>query len=96
MILPLSEKLLLLIMIQNSSFISVNRGSFSGNYEWTDGTSIAATKSNWRTSAGEPDNLAGNEDCVELHDDGKWNDNWCERSFAFICQKHKSKCHSVI
>ena len=64
---------------------------FSGNFVWIDGTSLAATVNAWRSASGEPNNWGGNEDCVELHDDGKWNDNWCERPFAFICQKDKSK-----
>ena len=64
---------------------------FLGSFVWIDGTSLAATGSHWRVSTGEPNNWGSNEDCAEFHDDGKWNDNWCERTFAFICQKKRGK-----
>ena len=64
---------------------------YSGTFVWIDGTNVAATGSHWRTASGEPNNWGGNEDCTEMHFDGKWNDNGCFREFAFICKKNKSE-----
>ena len=60
-----------------------------GNWKWSDGSSASYT--NWRTASGEPNNWGGNENCAETTNDGKWNDNNCERKFAFICKKREGK-----
>ncbi|XP_048362309.1 collectin-43-like [Sphaerodactylus townsendi] len=39
--------------------------------------------SNW--ASGEPNNLA-NEDCGEIHPDGKWHDRRCELEWLVICE----------
>ncbi|XP_033004646.1 pulmonary surfactant-associated protein D-like [Lacerta agilis] len=39
--------------------------------------------SNW--AQGEPNNL-GNEDCVEMHQDGKWHDRGCTLEWLVICE----------
>uniref|UniRef100_A0A7N9AMH4 C-type lectin domain-containing protein n=1 Tax=Mastacembelus armatus TaxID=205130 RepID=A0A7N9AMH4_9TELE len=47
-----------------------------GSYAWTDGWPVFFTQ--W--GPGEPTNIkdeVGEENCVEMYDDGRWNDNNC-------------------
>ena len=51
-----------------------NKNHTQGGFRWSDGTNITVTNfTNWR--AGEPSGDGGQEDCVEMAWDGKWNDN---------------------
>lgn len=51
-------------------------------YFWSDGS--PSDYENWRGS--EPNNYGGNEDCVNLWEDGGWNDLRCARRLSrFIC-----------
>lgn len=52
-----------------------------GRFEDLDGNLI--TYSNW--APGEPNNQ-GNEDCVEMHPDGKWHDRGCTLQLLIICR----------
>lgn len=70
-------------------FTGLNDIDSEGNYTWSDNTTFNV--SNWRSNAGEPNNYKGNEDCVEIHWDGKWNDNKCDAEFGFICEKRLGK-----
>lgn len=38
---------------------------------------------NWRSE--EPNNSLGRENCVEIYDDGEWNDESCSQEQSFIC-----------
>ncbi|XP_046694188.1 macrophage mannose receptor 1-like [Silurus meridionalis] len=40
--------------------------------------------------SGEPNNFGGNEYCVEMFNDGCWNDNNCENLLAFVCYDEKN------
>ena len=42
-------------------------------------------KSSWRS--GEPDDSNGNEECVCVKKDGKWNDCKCKAQRRFICEQ---------
>lgn len=42
------------------------------------------TYSNW--GAGEPNNVASIEDCVELYLDGSWNDQACSTAKVYVCE----------
>ena len=44
---------------------------------------------NWRS--GEPNDLDGDEDCVNIFGDGLWNDIRCSDEFKAVCQINKSK-----
>ncbi|XP_060037379.1 CD209 antigen-like isoform X2 [Erinaceus europaeus] len=57
-----------------------------GSWHWVDGSPLQL--SFW--SRGEPNN-AGDEDCVELQDDG-WNDGLCNLEHASICEKQAFPC----
>ncbi|XP_065672067.1 lithostathine-1-beta-like [Hydra vulgaris] len=50
-------------------------------FEWSDGTPLSYT--NWKIK--EPNNLDGNEHCVEISYGG-FNDIDCGRSFSFFCE----------
>ncbi|KAK5973178.1 Lectin protein type II [Trichostrongylus colubriformis] len=58
-----------------------------GSWMWIDGTEWDYL--NW--SPGEPNNAEGREDCLQIlaHSrlNGKWNDYFCDRKLAFVCQK---------
>lgn len=52
-----------------------------GKFLDANGTMMAY--SNW--APGEPNNL-GNEDCIEMHPDGKWHDRNCRLAWLLVCQ----------
>uniref|UniRef100_A0A8B9HWS7 C-type lectin domain-containing protein n=1 Tax=Astyanax mexicanus TaxID=7994 RepID=A0A8B9HWS7_ASTMX len=43
---------------------------------------------NW--SSGEPNNAANSNSCVNMYANGKWNDDNCLTSFAFVCYTGKT------
>ena len=68
------------------TWIGLNDNAKEGTFEWTDGSAL--DYKNFRR--GEPDNLGGPENCVDLFPGGRldWNDNAC--SFvakSFVCNK---------
>ena len=38
----------------------------------------------------EPNN-AGNEDCLEIDAEGKWNDNQCSKPYSYFCQDKRGE-----
>lgn len=46
----------------------------------------------WSFGEGEPNNAGGNEDCVEMRTDGRWNDVGCGASRRFACKKVGATC----
>ncbi|NOT36141.1 MAG: HYR domain-containing protein [Saprospiraceae bacterium] len=69
-------------LMGQTAWIGANDERREGNFEWVDGSQV--TYFNWAT--GQPNNGGGNEDYVELHPDGSWNDNRGNVSREFICQ----------
>lgn len=62
-------------------------GGFSNDntnedFYWVDGTAWDYT--NW--DAGEPNDWADSEDCVEMVHTGLWNDNSCSKAFQPMCR----------
>jgi hypothetical protein len=53
-----------------------------GTFVWRDGRPVVY--SSWE--AGEPNDLGGNEECVELRELGRWNDEECSRGRSFLCE----------
>ena len=55
------------------------------DFEWMDGTEW--DYKNWNN--GEPNNFMGNilgdEDCVQMYSNGKWNDNKCSKDYKPLC-----------
>lgn len=60
-----------------------------GSWRWLDGTQfwnsgpVGSQYENW--SASQPNN-AGGQDCLSMFDSGRWNDQNCGDSFAFVCE----------
>ncbi|XP_048473823.1 hepatic lectin-like isoform X2 [Rhincodon typus] len=55
-----------------------------GDWRWMDGTDYNSSVKFWKK--GEP-NDASNEDCAEIYGDGGWNDQSCDASLHWICEK---------
>ncbi|XP_030580967.1 C-type lectin domain family 10 member A-like [Archocentrus centrarchus] len=63
----------------------------TGSWEWVNRTPYTMEPRRWKP--GQPDSwtghgLQGDEDCANLHDDGRLNDQHCSTKMLFICQKH--------
>ena len=56
-------------------------------YKWTDGT--AWNYKNWNT--GEPNDLSGEDDCVEYNKNANWNDQNCYVAKPFVCKVQLGK-----
>jgi cysteine-rich repeat protein len=73
---------LLAPLAPSSAWIGLTDAAIEGTWVWNDGTPFAFT--NW--NSGEPNN-SGNEDCVHLLGDGRWNDLPCtDASVAYLCE----------
>lgn len=60
-----------------------------GNFYWTDcGELSNFTQSRWAT--GQPSDVDGSDNCVQLSDNGNFNDRDCESSFPFVCEINES------
>ncbi|XP_077323766.1 mannose-binding protein C-like isoform X2 [Lithobates pipiens] len=68
--------------VQMHTFMGINDLQYEGDFRDLSGQVIRYF--NWR--AGEPNNLRNNEDCVEMWDDGRWNDENCASKLFFICE----------
>ena len=87
-----SEEVAFVRCLQDSSSIHKTwiGGSRWGNtFKWIDGK--AFDYENWNT--GEPDNLGGEENCIEVYSDpgqswhDKWNDVPCDMKRNYVCKK---------
>uniref|UniRef100_M3YGT5 Asialoglycoprotein receptor 1 n=2 Tax=Mustela putorius furo TaxID=9669 RepID=M3YGT5_MUSPF len=61
----------------------------SGLWKWVDGTDYETGFKNWRPE--QPDDwyghgLGGGEDCAHFTDDGRWNDDVCQRPYRWVCE----------
>jgi len=69
------------------AWIGLNDMRAEGQWVWDSGEPV--TYVNW--AAGEPNDVRGNEDCVEVlatHRRG-WNDNQCDQRFPGVCKRPK-------
>ena len=63
--------------------------STGSEWKWSDRSGVYYF--NWR--AGEPNNWEGQvEDCVEIYNDGTWNDDPCENELPFVCKDSDIVC----
>ncbi|XP_053307084.1 pulmonary surfactant-associated protein D-like [Spea bombifrons] len=67
---------------KKSPFLGINDFHVEGTFRYPNGEVISYT--NWSPS--EPNDQQGNEDCVEMYDDGKWNDKNCHEKQLIICE----------
>lgn len=68
--------------VNQHTFMGINDIQKEGDFR--DPSGVAIRYVNWR--AGEPNSFGGNEDCVEMWDDGGWNDENCLSRRFFICE----------
>nr|XP_056719505.1 asialoglycoprotein receptor 1-like [Euleptes europaea] len=76
--------------LRRSSYMWIGLTDADGSWKWVDGTGYTVHSEDW--GDGQPDHwyghgLRGGEDCVHTFPDGRWNDNHCSRSFAWMCEK---------
>ncbi|KAM6163712.1 asialoglycoprotein receptor 1-like [Rhynchocyon petersi] len=65
-----------------------------GHWKWVDGTDYETGFKNWRPE--QPDNwyghgLGGGEDCAHFTDNGRWNDDVCQRPYRWVCETKLDK-----
>uniref|UniRef100_A0ACB8EWP9 Uncharacterized protein n=1 Tax=Sphaerodactylus townsendi TaxID=933632 RepID=A0ACB8EWP9_9SAUR len=76
--------------LRRSAYMWIGLTDVSGTWKWVDETGYTVRSEDW--GEGQPDHwyghtLGGGEDCVHTYPDGRWNDNHCSRSFAWMCEK---------
>ncbi|XP_050816640.1 pulmonary surfactant-associated protein D-like [Gopherus flavomarginatus] len=64
------------------AFIGINNIQTEGSFKYLSDEAIGY--SNW--AAGEPNNVGGIEDCVEVYPDGRCNDKSCNDKRLIICE----------
>ncbi|XP_063289941.1 pulmonary surfactant-associated protein D-like [Pelobates fuscus] len=78
------NRAVLAVALQNKKnpFLGINDIQTEGSFRYPNGRIISY--SNWKP--GEPNNVKGNEDCVEMYDSGLWNDKNCGEKRLIICE----------
>eukprot|EP00058_Branchiostoma_floridae_P019226 XP_002604716.1 hypothetical protein BRAFLDRAFT_80311 [Branchiostoma floridae] len=67
-------------------WIGLNDKGTEGTWRWTDSTGVGYL--NWLPN--QPDDAGNSEDCVEMHTNGRWNDNRCNNNNVkqdSVCKK---------
>ncbi|XP_070289353.1 pulmonary surfactant-associated protein D-like [Myotis yumanensis] len=79
-----NHALQLLLDVENkgAAFLSMTDFKTKGWFTYPGGKPLVY--SNW--SPGEPNNDGGNEHCVEMYTNGKWNDKFCGEKRLVICE----------
>ena len=54
------------------------------DFIWT-GSGKLLEYTNWKEN--EPNNYGGNEECMEVRENGEWNDVRCSMALPYICEK---------
>ena len=60
--------------------------STESGWQWKDDSIVQFV--NWAKN--QPNDWQGEEDCVDLQKNGKWNDVSCSMKLHFICEIHRS------
>nr|XP_060631800.1 collectin-10 [Anolis sagrei ordinatus] len=69
-------------------FIGLSDTEEEGQFIYADRTPLQ-NYNNWKE--GEPQNVTGEEDCVEMLSTGKWNDTECHLTMYFVCEFPKKR-----
>jgi len=64
------------------TWIGLGDQATEGHFQWVTGAPVGLTY--W--ADGEPNNLYGLEDCVEVRATGQWNDDRCEVPMSYVCE----------
>jgi hypothetical protein len=64
------------------TWIGLGDSANEGEFRWVTGEAV--TLARW--FPGEPNNLYGNEDCVEIRANGEWNDDHCDAPLTYVCE----------
>ncbi|MDX1684359.1 MAG: HYR domain-containing protein [Saprospiraceae bacterium] len=75
-------------LIARTGYIGLTDKEEEGQFEWVNGDPVTFT--NWE--AGQPDNLNGLQDYVEMAPSGLWNDEYADIRNEFICEL---PCHEI-
>uniref|UniRef100_A0A3B3X1Q6 C-type lectin domain-containing protein n=1 Tax=Poecilia mexicana TaxID=48701 RepID=A0A3B3X1Q6_9TELE len=80
------EQKFVLTFSEKSPWIGLKEET-EGSWKWVDGTPLSSElKKYW--GQGQPDNAGGGEACAQIWENYKtWNDNKCDDSFLWICEK---------
>ncbi|XP_055475158.1 C-type lectin domain family 10 member A-like, partial [Psammomys obesus] len=99
-----SSHLVVVNSLDEQKFIEAHKGPVAawmgltdqnGPWRWVDGTDFNTGFQNWRPQ--QPDNwhghgLGGGEDCAHFsYDDGRWNDDVCQRPYHWVCETELGK-----
>lgn len=71
----------------SNAWIGLGDFGVEGAYEFIDGSRMQWL--NW--DGGQPNNAHGNEDCVQIHENGRWHDYPCDASEGYVCQIPNSR-----
>nr|UEP64337.1 teratocyte lectin c-type domain [Cotesia flavipes] len=69
-------------------YVGISDLLVKGVFETIDNIPVVDVYNKW--DAGEPNDLDGNEDCVNLRRNGFLNDDKCDKKYPFICKKKRS------
>ncbi|XP_071822362.1 uncharacterized protein [Apostichopus japonicus] len=77
------------LLEQYDWWIGMTDRASEGNFYWTD-CSMLSNYAESRWAAGQPSDVDGSDNCVQLSDNGNYNDRDCESSFPYICEINTS------
>ena len=60
--------------------------NFYGEWCWDGFHTGQFTVTDWMSN--EPNKVGGNENCVEIYTNGKWNDQECSDRNPYVCEIH--------
>ena len=73
----------------NEVWIGLNDKQTQETYVWSDGTAFDTSVFN-KWDSNQPSNTNGQQDCVAMRTDGKWDDLKCNKDYKFVCETSTS------
>ena len=68
----------------------------SVSWSWVDGSDWNDTFAQKMWGHGQPDEYGKDTDCLEIWQEGGWNDERCDQVNAFICKKGKENIKTLL